>query len=514
MPIDLLGQTTQDFASWTTDEARPDYACPAYREMAPRWQLVHDIGGDTIAIRYKKAIYLPKFEAESPEDWNTRVAQTFTSDQYADTLEEHVGLVFAQDLKLGDDVPDEIKDLCEDIDGEGNHIDVFAQSALESALHFGHCVLWTDYPVPDGVKTLADARRSNLRPYVTLYRACDVLSWHTEVVGGVRTPVKIMLRETSEEASGEFGVREVVRYREVKQAVTYDQITGRATALGAITWRAWEQRVEGESRTEATFVPAGEGAIVGPVRIPARIVYGGKKLGFLKSKPHLLGLAYSNAEETQVQSDYANVMHKCNVPTPVFIGRNQDQIDKGVIVMGRGVDIPEGGDAKFLEPTGVALAATRTRLTDIQSRMRKQGATPDDEQSKTMTKGEADLYAKQRNAKLLRAARSLQDALEGVLADMAAFRSLPSGGSVVVNKEFAGQSLDPAYLQVLVQAYGQGAFPLEALLYALQHGQLPDDFSAEEEALRLIASHVDVPDPTGGIGDTADPADPLMKEAA
>lgn len=508
---DTLLLLTSEFGTWSADPTRPDYACPAYIDMAPRWQLVQDIRGGTIEIRKKKQFYLPRFEAETLPDWQARVGMTFVADHYATTIVEHVGLVFATPPKLGDDVPAQIRALTEDIDGEGNHLDVFAQTAFDDALHFGHCVLLTDFPPeptgtplpwtpPPGYSqttTSADAKASKMRPYVTLYKAPDVLSWRTASVGGVKVLAQVVFRETGTEEKGEFGTTECTRYREIKQQVFYDEFTGRATGLGAITWRAWKEASVESGATDATgaagstFTPIGEGTISGPDRIPARIVYGGKRTGYMESLPHLMGLAFSNIEETQVASDYASIMHKVNVPTPIFIGRNTSLDANGQTVqMGQGIDIPQGGDAKMLEPSGNALNATRVRIEDLRAQMRRQGATSGDETGKIMTAVEAKIYAKQRNAKLQRAARSLQDALEGVFDDMAAFMGLPDGGSVEVKQNFAEQGIDPAYLIVLVAAYKEGALPLDALLFALEKGTLPDDFSASESAMHLIADEM------------------------
>lgn len=496
---DLLLLNTEDFGGTSDDPGRPDYARPAYHDMAPRWQLVHDIRGGTISIRRKKMFYLPRFEAETVADWESRVEMTFVADHYATTLVEHVGLVMAQPPKIGDDVPQKIRDLIEDFDGAGNHIDVFTAEALSEALHLGHVVLFTDHPVAVAGATLEDDRLAQRRPYVTMYRASDVMSWRASVVGGVQTLTQIVFREHDHVLDGDFGIKEVTRFREIKQEVFYDIISGRATGLGAITWRAWTQDnaqsaavlAVGTADSGATFTPAGEGTIIGPKRICARVVYGGQKLGLLHSLPHLIGLAFSNVEETQVASDYASIMHKANVPTPVFIGRNQDPTGAGTTVqMGQGIDIPIGGDAKFLEPSGKALGATRQRIEDIRTQMRRQGASSGDESGKVMTAIEAKIYAKQRNAKLSRAARSMQDALEGVFEDMAAFMGLPDGGSLVMNQDYSGDGIDPVYLGVLVQAYVAGAMPLDALLYALEKGKLPDDFSASDSALQLIAEEM------------------------
>lgn len=510
---DLLLLSTEDFGGTSDDPTRPDYACPAWREQAPRWQLVEDIRGGTIPIRRKKAFYLPRFEAETLADWESRIGMTFVADHYATTLVEHVGLVMAQPPKMGDDVPDAIRALVEDIDGEGNHLDVFSASALDTALHQGHCVLFTDYPVTAGINTLADAKAAKARPYVTLYPASDVLSWRSATVGGVRVLTQIVFRETTTEPDGTFGIKDCTRYREITQQVFYDEVSGRATGLGGITWRLFRRDADdaatvasAETAPSTTASPAasftliGEGPIVGPDRICARVVYGGQKVGLLQSIPHLMGLALSNVEETQVMSDYASVMHKCNVPTPIFIGRNitMPGEDTGKpIQMGQGIDIPVGGDAKMLEPSGAALGATRQRIDDIRTQMRRQGATSGDETGKVMTAIEAKIYAKQRNAKLSRAARSLQDALEGVFADFAAFMGLSSadeavtsGGSLIINQDYSGDGIDPVYLQVLVSAYTAGAMPLDALLYALEKGKLPEDFSASDSALHLIADEM------------------------
>lgn len=483
---DVTQLLTNDFGSWSTDPTLANYADPAYLEQLPRWQLVRDLRSGTPELRLKKEFYLPRFEAETLSDWYARVLMTFAQDHYASTLTEHVGLVMATPPVLDESVPAPLGPILEDVNGEGDHFEVFAQAALDAALHYGHAVLYTDYPNTEGVKTKADEAVLAPRPYVTLYPACDVLSARYAAVGGVKTLVHLVLRETSTVSDGEFGTTTRERFRHLDQAVNVDERTGRVIGLGAITWRLYEKQAQGEG-----FALTDEGTIVGPSRIPARVIYGGEKLGLMHSKPHLIGLAYTNIEETQVTSDYAAVMHKTNVPTPVFIGRQKPTPGtKETIQMGQGIDVPIGGDAHFMEPTGGALNATRDRINDLRQQMRRQGATMDDQTGSVKTAAEARLYAKQRNAKLTRAARSLEDALEGMLMDLAAFLQLPTGGEVKVNDDFAGEGLDPAYLTVLVNAYREGALPLEALLAALQTGKLPDDFKPEEEALQLIADQL------------------------
>jgi hypothetical protein len=465
----------------------PDYECDAYRAQRPAWRLCQDVKAGTVRLREEKATYLPRFPSESPTQWDARIKMTFVRDYYAQTLADHVGLVFTSAPKLDEDVPEQLEELLENCDGEGTHWEVFAQQAMSTQLDYGHVIIVTDYPDTTDIKTKADEEAAQVRPYWTYYCADDVTSWRTAAVGGVVTLTQVTFRERAAKPEGEFGSKAETRYRVLKQAVTYDQISGRATGLGAMTWEIWTE-IENLTTGEKTYALTYSGNIVGPKKLPIRIAYGGPKVATLHSEPHLYPLADTVVELTQVMSDYANVMHKCNVPTAIFIGRPQTAHGTAV-VMGEGMDIPLGGDAKWLEPQGTALNSTEKRILNLEMQLRRQGAFISEPQG-TMTATEAALYAKQRSAKLVRAARSLQDALEGALQDMGSFIGLDeeSCGSIEFDLNFGISSVDATLLNVYVNAYKEGALPLEALLTALKDGKLSDEFDVEDAAIEMLAA--------------------------
>lgn len=503
---DLTPQVT--LGDYSTDPTKPDYACPAYQAMLPFWQIVEDIRESTPVLREKKTDYVPQFEAESKKDYEARLKLTYAADSYALTLEEHVGLITNEPPKLSDDVPEPIRVLADDFTGEGDDLVTYTQDVVDAALHFGHAVLWTDYPSTAGFRNLAEKRRAMVRPYAVLYRAPSVLNWRTVTIGGVRYLTYLVLREKSDRDVEGFGSQTVTRFRHVSQEVIRDG-EGNATGLGPILWRAWDKVKDSKGADQ--FEPAGEGAIVGPSTIPARIVYGGRRVAFMQSRPHLRGVALTAIEALGVQSDYANVMHKCNVPTPIFVGREQDSgPGKKTVKMGEGIDIPLGGNAFFLEPTGTAIEATTKRLDSLDRRMQRQGATTSDGSAQALTATEAQLVANSRAAKLRRAAGSTEKGLTAQLEDFAKFMAMDSdrphakGGTVTLSDDFAGAVLDAPYLTVLLQAWEKEAVPLDALLYALEKGRLPDDFSATETVLRLLAEHEANREP----GDTGAPEPP------
>lgn len=462
----------------------PDYRSEAYREMMDDWTLCQDVKAGTKRMRERRREYLPKFENEDPKDYDARVKMTFANDHYDQTLTDHVGLVFAKMPELADDVSDNVQALLENVDGEGTHWQVFAQDSLDKALDYGHGVIFTDYPnVGPDRPTIGQAERGGLRPYMTFYSAKDIPNWRVTTVGGTKVITQITLAEDFEADEGGFGVECRKQYRVLRQEVIRDNF-GTATGLGKMTWELYRE-IKGDDG-KVTLTSVGVGDIKGPARLPVRPVYGGKKLATLHTKPHLLQMAYTNLQETQVESDYATIMHKCNVPTPVFKGRPQQQQTEPV-PMGYGIDVPANGDAFMLEPSGAALGATRTRLEDLRGQMRRQGAFMH-EATNAMTAEEAALYARQRNARLLRAARSLQDALEGALMDFVAYLPKESikSGSVKVNMDF-GMKFDTAFMDICLRAYEKGALDLPAVITVLQTGKLPEDLDVEDMALRLIA---------------------------
>lgn len=487
------------------DTSSPSYRDADYIEQRVYWDLCQDVKAGTAVLRDKKDTYLPRFDGESVQDWAARVKLTFADNHYDQTLADHVGLVFAKDPALGSDVPEELTAFAENVDGENTHLVVFAKQFFETALDYGFALILTDYPpVPQGKRlTKAEGKAMSLRPYWSIVRGDQVVNKHHVSVGGRRVLTRLVIEEHYDKEDGAFGSKVMTRYRVFRQEVTYGApvsgLEARATGTGAVTYEVWE-KVKQEQDGAESYVIVDSGTIDGPDRIPVAVCYGGPKLGVMRSRPHLLGLAYTNLEETQVKSDYAQVMHKCNVPTPIFIGRPElppGQAGNDVVKMGQGLDLPLGGDAKMLEPTGVALNATRERLNDIREQLRRQGAwVREGSTGPSMTATEAAQVAKRTMARLVTAARSLEDALEQALADAASFMGISledsvgeeGGGSVEVNMDFGAVSIDPQLLTVYTSMYNAGALPLDALLFAAKHGHLPDEFDAEEAALEAEAA--------------------------
>ena len=489
MTAPTRGSTVGTFAAPVNIDAASgpsaNWPVPIRREVAgmrAEWQLVNDVDGGTPTVRANSAAYLPRFEAEHVKDYAARLKMTFIENQYRRSLDELVGLAMTHDPKLNDDVPEAIVTQMENVTGEGEHLDIFVRRAMRTGMHYGHAALLTDFPrtqAPDAPRlNMREAARMNLRPYTRLVPACDILTWDVTSFGGVNVLTCVAFAEWYDDAS-----TSKQQVRQYEQAVIRDVVSATATALGDITYTLW--RLESTARGPAEWVVKDTGIIDGPPTIPFRVFYGGERTAPLVTRPYCIDLAYTNIEHAQVTSDYAAVMHKCNVPTPVFTGlrlKEGEQVNLGI-----GLQLEDNGTAMMLEPSGAALNATRMRLEDLRAEMRRQGAALPDGTGKVMTAQEAALYARQRNARLAVASRSLQDACEAMLQDFASFQKLPSGGGITLSRDFSSSIHDTGYLTVLKDATDAGFLPVDAFLYALVNGKLPDDFEPVGAALAMMA---------------------------
>jgi hypothetical protein len=81
-----------------------------------------------------------------------------------------------------------------------------------------------------------------------------------------------------------------------------------------------------------------------------------------------------------------------------------------------------------------------------------------------------------------------------VLADIAAFTPGEAGGSIVWDLDFAS-NYDTTFAELCLKAFTAGALPLDATLTVLATGKLPEEFDAEDIALRMMADAQDDANP-------------------
>jgi hypothetical protein len=127
-------------------EKRDDPSNPsaAYGRAAHAWVRIDDILAGPDAIRAKGQAYLLKHEAESPKEYDRRLAEAPWLPEFADIVQSLSSKPFGKEIGLKDGASARIKALSEDIDGKGNNLTAFARPAFRGGVAKGMQAILVD----------------------------------------------------------------------------------------------------------------------------------------------------------------------------------------------------------------------------------------------------------------------------------------------------------------------------------------------------------------------------------
>lgn len=426
------------------------------QEMAKAWPIVAALLRGTRAMRDAGEQFLPKWPKENAESYEARRSTATLFPAFARTLGVMTGKPFAKALTYGDDVPTQIKEWCDDVDLEGRNLHTFASEMLGEVLGFGLAGVLVDYPRVGDIRTLAEERELGARPYMVKVTHDQILGWKTAKVGGVTKLTQLRLAEAAEEDDGEYGTKQVKRVR----------------VLTPGAWELWQSQGDGKD-----YVLIDDGTTT-LAEIPFVPFYG-RRLGFMMGVSPLMDLAYLNVKHWQSQSDQDTILHVARAPILVMIGTDKNEL---VIGASAAVNLPEGGDLKYVEHGGAAIAAGETSLEKLQDQMIQTGAELLMPQPGQRSATEANNDAEANKSELQRIVEAFEDSLDQALWFMAQWARLPDGGHVSVYKDFAAGSLSDAAGQ-LILAFQQGGLITKrtAIIQAQRIGVLAPDIDPDDE---------------------------------
>jgi hypothetical protein len=454
----------------------PSTPSETVKRQLPALTTVRDLAEGCARVQAKGGAYLPKAPGERPEDYAVRLQRAVFHEFFGDTIEGLTGMVFQKDPTFGEDVPPAIVEHAENIDNAGTHLAVFARDILADALTAGHAAILVDFPQTGGTQKHGDetAVAMPIRPYWVPIKKDDILSWRTTVENGVTILTQVVLKECRMIPDGEFGEQEEERYR-----VLYRE-------NGVVGFRVLivtsDKRVV---QVEAGTYPTQQEIPIAEVRTSGR-------RGLFESRPPLLGLGYLNLAHYRQWSDHDTSLHMTCVPIFARIGYEApvDANGKAVVLGPKdGLDLPEGGDAKYVSHDGAALASVKQSLDDLVGHIASLGMSMLSSQKRSAETATAKRIDKQAEASALAVtARGLQDGLERAAGFHAKYLKLPDGGSITVNRDFESLTFDPQQIAALSALVSEGQITIETLWTMLQEGGvLPDDFDADDEQDALNA---------------------------
>lgn len=455
----------------TPEKNSPAFQSKAYNDSLPEIIICRDLEKGTLHLRSQRTKYLPQEHAEERDDYNVKLSRAIVHPGFIRTKAALVGLVFKSELKLEDDVPEAIRGIeksetsagvegwKENIDNAGAALNQFAKGVFDKAIRDGHSFILVDMPppLPEGA-TRADEMAANRRPYWVIREKAQAINWRTATVNGQPKLSQITFKECSDEPDGEFGEKEVTRYRVLRPG----------------SWQIWREIKEGAN---TVTVIENEG-VTSLNEIPLAVVYSAKE-GMMCSRPLLIELAHVVISHYQKEADYGIYLHLTSRPLWwVRMGNPQERATVGPYAI-QYLNDPSGA-VGVAETSGAALGAARTDLKDLEERMSLFGMSLLISRSTARTATESIQDDVAEKSPLQSAADSLKDALEQALMYTAQFIGEKTGGSVNLGKlETLTQS--PEMARVIFDAIGS-KLSHETGYKWLQTGKLPENFDPAAEA--------------------------------
>ena len=412
--------------------------------------------GGTTAMRAAKEAYLPKQPREDQQDYDYRLKTSTLFPAFARTVGVMTGKPFAKELTLSEDVPDAIKELAQDIDGEGRSLHAFSADLMSEAVSIGFGGILVDFTRTEGkARTQAEEKAIGARPYWVHVKHGQILGWKIGKVNGKPGLLQLRIAETAEVDDGEYDVK----------------IVNRVRVLTPGAWELWEEGANGWTLHD-------RGTTTLKV-IPFVPIYG-NRAGFMRGLPPLLDLAHQNVKHWQQQSDQDDSARFARKRLLVLIGIESD----GDITAGSSyaLKLPKDGDAKVVQGSAESVTVGRTELEALESQMIQTGAELLTAKPGQRTATEAANDAEANKSDLQRIVETFEDSIDQALQLTADWLGLPQGGHVSLFKDFAAGSLSDATAQ-LILSFQQGGLitKRQALVEAQRIGVLSPNLDPQAE---------------------------------
>jgi hypothetical protein len=218
----------------------------------------------------------------------------------------------------------------------------------------------------------------------------------------------------------------------------------------------------------------------------------------MTGRPPLLELAHLNAKHWRMQSDNDMLVETASVPILCTIGvdmpapsQDNNGEEGGGITIGakHGVNLPMGGDMKYVEHTGAAIGAGREALDALKDEMRQAGAKLLVQAEGVKTATQAGEEAAEENSPLGGMVRQLDDTLVD-LADLTAEqRNEPKGGGAKAQPNLDPDAAPIESMTFLLSMRNSRVLSDETLFNeAKRRGMLEDELEWGDEKDRIDAS--------------------------
>ena len=469
----------------TETKDKVEVPLPQQEDYMELLDLPHALMKGTRGMRAKGEKYLPKEENEKTKTYNNRMARTVLLNAFQRTIQKLTGEVFSKPITPSEEVPEYLTNMFDDIDGEGNSVDVFCQDVFSDDLVDGVAHILVDYPnikkrEVDGIlefywepteEQKAEGQEAEWRPFTqgveeelglrpiwVFIPAASLIGWRVKRVNGVLITTQIRFTDVSYEDDGLYGTKKVERIRVLEPGRYETHKRNEETGK-------WD--LEEEGTTSLDYIPM------------VSIMFG-EKIQDMIAQPPLEGLAYLNMLHWQSSSDQRNILHYARLVT--YFGRMLvTDVKTGEVQVGPNSlihSLDPQGDFKVVEHSGKGIEAGRNDLLDLEKQMAMFGLIYMMPQTGNITATQRAIESSENDSALLNWALIFQAGINKALeytADMLG-EDKEKVGSLSINTEFKSL-LNDVEADVLIKAFQTGLLPRQIIVDEFtRRGLITDEY--------------------------------------
>lgn len=334
----------------------PDTRDPDYEAILPDLEYLNDmwVGINNwyydgfVVDRDKAEKYLPRFPYETQAVYEHRLAHSTWNDKYKKVIEQDLAGVLSK-LVVGD-LPPSLEENIENVDLNGNSLDVILKILDVLALRDGSAFCLVDFPNNPASENELQNRRSGARPYLIPIPRKQIINWQYNNLSGELTIEQVVIERQVKKPDGRFSKRFSHEYLvlEPGKYEIYEKVD-------SLSGGDAEMQLIDQGQTGLPFVP-----IVGYSLHAAD--------PFLADIP-LKCLADLNLNLYRLDADLKWSHHLANCPTLVYKepipandGQKKDKTADQIKIGAGQIIFTKGGDVYWLELEGKTLESTMKML--------------------------------------------------------------------------------------------------------------------------------------------------------
>lgn len=452
------------------DPKSPATTSLSYDVMAPKWAKISTLLGGTETMRAAGIDYLPQHPAETGNAYQHRLSVTTLLNMVDMTLTSLTARPFSSSIIVGEDVPEEIKKILDDVDQQGTCLDRFARAWFREGVAKGYSAVLVEFPrlpVGDAPRTLADDAEQGLRPYLVHIVPENILSADSVIINGQEVLTEVRIREEVVEKRG-FSQEVVVQIRVLRPGT--GEVFREVRVRGKSVWKSVESYTY-----DLDFIPL--------------VIYYSDRQGFMLSKPPLLDLANLNIRHFQSTSDQIAILTVSRFPMLAVSGSAETDL----VVVGPNTLLSvtdPTGRFYYVEHTGRAINVGRQDLLDIEELMANYGATFLKKRPTTAPATTRVLDSAEVTSALQDMALGFQDCLNQVMYFVGLWMDKDKAGTFKVKTDFSPTESDDSGLTALGEARkNRDISRTNYLKNLIRYGVLSEDFPIVENDAALLVEH-------------------------